>query len=120
MSEMPQQLELLFGLMVVGLLIEAASLNWFGVPIYMLVIFGILKGSEIIRSFMIWGGFRYYIIFSLMLLPFVIVRAESAQLPLALVEAALWIYPVWCLRHPDVQSWMLTRSLKLDDLEQAV
>jgi hypothetical protein len=111
---MPLQLKILLGLMGGGLLLAAADLNGMAVATYMFVIVGIVRGSETIRSFMIWGGFRYYIIFSLMLAALVIATGRAAELPFMLLELAYFVYVIWCLRHPEVQQWMLNKSLNFD------
>ncbi|MBK6514074.1 MAG: hypothetical protein IPM79_31340 [Polyangiaceae bacterium] len=115
---MPSKLKLALGLMGIGVLLALIGERWFSVIINLALMFGIWRGNESIRGFMIgisWIGLILNIIVAVVSFGAAFVTFGLTLIPFA---AGVWgavqcAYMIWALKQPEVQHWMFNRSLKL-------
>ncbi|MEM6996282.1 MAG: hypothetical protein AAF721_37590 [Myxococcota bacterium] len=126
---MPVHAKVLAGMLALNVLSSAVPLlqgaeprAMIGVVIPVLMLWGFLKGSEGVRSLLLFGAAISAVLGGVGLLIAVPLVATGGTLGmLALTNAALSVtvglYMLWALRTHDVTEWMLNRSLggALDD-----
>jgi hypothetical protein len=105
---------------VVQTLLGGMSSGWFSVAVSALLILGVLKGSEGVRMWLMFGAVVGIVVGGLGVVVLLLAGkgvAVLAGLVLLALSVAPSAYMLWCLRQNDVQEWMLRRSLNLGDDE---
>jgi hypothetical protein len=114
---MPTKLKVLVGLLGLSILLAGVSSSWVSLVLNILLLIGVLRGSEGVRGLLIGlavlglAGNAFV---------FVIAAAALAQgsglvgavaLGAGIIGTAQCVYFIWCLRQRDVQSWMFRRKM---------
>ncbi len=137
---MPKRLKILVVLMVVSMVLDivvmllfgAGVQDWFRLAIVVLLLIGMLRGHEAVRTYLLWGAWIGAItnggaaLFAIAAFVFVgtLFGSDTAALTgeeralifgvpaLLLFHTAMSVYMIICLRRGDVQQWMFNRSLR--------
>jgi hypothetical protein len=118
---MPTKLKVLVGLFGVAILLSVLTQSWVSAGIQILLLLGVLKGNEGVRTLLIGAAFLgicgniYALAMAAMIvagnaLPLVSVTV-IAMIATGVLGIFECIFFIWCLRQPDVQSWMFKKTM---------
>ena len=113
---MPNKLKALVGAMGLSIALNVVAQSWVSVVLGVLLLFGVLKGSEGVRNILM-----FLAVLSLLFGAFAMVTTSAMLLAsgglLGLVglgglgvSMAQNAFLLWCLSQQDVQMWMFQRS----------
>jgi uncharacterized membrane protein YadS len=117
---MPSKLKVLIGLLAVSIVLAVVSQSWFVVGLNALLLIGVLKGNEGVRTLLIGLGFLGICGNAAIMILAAMVGTAGNDL-IALVVMATGVFGIfqsgffiWCLRQADVQSWMFRKTMGMD------
>ena len=110
---MPTKLKVLVGLMSLSAALNLLSGGFVAAGIGVLLIVGVLNGSEGTRAILRGLAFLGLAVSCFLLLASFGMRGRAQDLVsmLALLSVAHTGFMAWCLGQPDVQGWMYQRGL---------
>src|SRR5580704_3862283 len=119
---MPTKLKVLLGVMAFGVLLNLAhglmgsGTSWASAALGALLAFGVLRGSEGVRTLLIGLAALGLLFGGLGFLGGLALAATGTLAGITILMASLINvgqngYMIWCLRQQDVQHWMFNKSL---------
>jgi hypothetical protein len=114
---MPTKLKILVGLLGLSIALALVSMSWVTAVVNALLLLGVLKGNEGVRTLLIMlgalglcGNAIVFIVAALGLANGYAVLALIA-VAAGLLGTAQCGYFIWCLQQRDVQRWMFKRTM---------
>jgi len=114
---MPTKLKVLIGVLGVSIALALLSQSWISAVLNVLILIGVLRGSEGVRTILIglgilglFGNAFVFVVAAMAIATGGVLQGLVAVLA-GLLGTAQCAFFIWCLRQRDVQFWMFHRSM---------